>query len=149
MKLTFQLLDTVTAAPLLAALHEQCFDKAWTEKAFTDLLALPSTTAEIIMDGEIPIGFCLYQISFDEAEILTVGIIPSARGLSAGSALLARGFTYLADRDVKRLLLEVSATNSPAIKVYQKCGFSEIGRRKAYYREESGQVDALMFEKFL
>ena len=149
MQLSFQSLNTISAAPLLSALHAQCFEQPWDEKAFSELLSLPSTAAHIVTNDDIPLGFCFYQITQDEAEILSVGIVPAKRGLSAGTALLAHGFKFLADRQVNRLLLEVSETNTAARTLYLKSGFTEIGRRKGYYREKGTRRDALMYEKLL
>ena len=41
--------------------------------------------------------------------------------------------------------LEVRAANAPAIALYEKTGFAEIGRRKNYYRIP--KVDALILRK--
>ena len=43
------------------------------------------------------------------------------------------------------LTLEVRASNGPAIALYEKLGFSEIGRRKNYYRNP--REDALILRK--
>jgi len=149
MTFTHEFLHSETVAPLLAALHKECFAPAWNEKTFSDLLALPTTTTQLLCRDVTPIGFCLYQITHDEAEILTLGILPEKRGSSCGALLLERGQEYLSNRNVRRLLLEVSEKNIPARRLYEKAGFSEIARRKGYYRDETGRVDALIFEMTL
>ena len=43
------------------------------------------------------------------------------------------------------LTLEVRASNVPAISLYEKLGFAEVGRRKNYYRNP--REDALIMRK--
>jgi ribosomal-protein-alanine N-acetyltransferase len=42
-----------------------------------------------------------------------------------------------------RMLLELAATNGPAVQLYRSAGFVEISRRRGYYRPG---VDALVME---
>ena len=42
-------------------------------------------------------------------------------------------------------MLEVRASNEPAIKLYHKMDFKEIGKRRGYYKEPV--EDALIMEK--
>lgn len=146
---THQFIGDVTAAPLLAVLHKECFEPAWDENTFYDLLTLPGTLAQILCTEEIPTGFILYQIIDIEAEILTLGVLPSARGRSIGFALMQNGFRHMEILGVQRLFLEVSETNIAAKDLYEKAGFSRVGVRKGYYREKDGRTDALILEKQL
>jgi [ribosomal protein S18]-alanine N-acetyltransferase len=41
-------------------------------------------------------------------------------------------------RGIRHLFLEVAATNTAAVKLYQKSAFMEIGQRKGYYQEPDG-----------
>ena len=48
---------------------------------------------------------------------------------------------------VSRIFLEVAENNIPARRLYEKAGFSEIGRRKNYYKTKSGFCDAICMAK--
>lgn len=138
--------DTPVVATLLSTLHELCFSKAWSEKSFSELLLLEGTTAQIISHENEPCAFALYQVVGADAEILTLGVIPISRGKSIGHIILSQGATFLKDLEVTRLFLEVSATNTAALKLYQNSGFLKIGYRKNYYSDAGSQSDAVIME---
>ncbi|MCG8491163.1 MAG: ribosomal protein S18-alanine N-acetyltransferase [Sneathiellales bacterium] len=131
---------------VLTELHKKCFKAAWSNQEFNALFQSPGTVAQILSEKELPIGFCLYRLLFDEAEILTLGILPDFRNRSAGETLLRQGKPELVKKGVERLFLDVSETNLAAIKLYKKTGFQEISRRKNYYREENKRSDALIMQ---
>ena len=147
MRYTVTNFDTPVAAKLLSQLHKLCFSKEWDEKAFSELLQLSSTTAQIISLAEKPCAFCLYQIVGEDAEILTLGVIPDMRGNSVGHFLLSQGIDPLVKAGVHRLFLEVSETNVSALKLYEQFGFIKIGLRKNYYKEKDSRADAIVMEK--
>ncbi|MBL4906251.1 MAG: ribosomal protein S18-alanine N-acetyltransferase [Sneathiella sp.] len=137
------------AADLLAGLHSSCFSKGWSKRNFQQLLRQPGTFAQILEEADNPVAFSLYQVAIEEAEILTIGVLPEVRGRSYGHILLQQGEKYLFTKGVIRLLLEVSATNIPAIRLYEKRQFKKIGTRKNYYRESGKKVDAIIMDKKL
>ena len=58
------------------------------------------------------------------AFITSVSVIPSCIGMGVASQLMARCIHTLQQQSFKLLQLEVAKTNLPAIKLYQKFGFS-------------------------
>ncbi|MFL4995634.1 MAG: GNAT family N-acetyltransferase, partial [Microvirga sp.] len=85
-----------------------------------------------------PSGFVLSRIVLDEAEMITVAIATEARGKGHARALLARHLDTLSRRGVSKVHLEVEEGNGPAIALYRRAGFREIGRREGYYRKADG-----------
>lgn len=65
------------------------------------------------------------------------------RGLKIGSRLLEEIFKIAKQLKAKTITLEVNEKNLPAIKLYQKYGFKQIGLRKKYYDNVD---DALLLE---
>jgi len=130
-------------AALLAALHCECFDIAWSEESFVSLLADGCTLALLATRME-SVAFIVIRVAADEAEILTVATIPSARRSGLARNLIQAGATAAAAQGAVRLCLEVSEKNVAAQALYRSLGFSRIGARKAYYRGPSGVEDALM-----
>lgn len=124
----------------LAALHKACFRDFWTVQAIAQLLATPGTFAFAGAQG-----FVLARVAGDEAEILTIAVMPGAQRRGLGRALLAAAAAHAAGLGARRLFLEVSTANAAALALYRGAGFDEVSRRKAYY----GDQDALVLARTL
>lgn len=123
--------------PVFAALHRECFARSWDEAAFAGLFETPGTFGLLAAgDDGLPRGLCLYRVVADQAEILTICVLPSARGGGAGQALLGEAARDAATRGARKLFLEVSVTNPAARRFYAAAGFCAIGLRKNYYKEQ-------------
>ncbi len=121
--------------PLLAALHAAAFPsgEAWGENAFARLVALPGAVGRLAAEGGAPVGFVLAQRAADEAEILSLAVLPERRGRGIGRALLDSCLDGLAGQGVGRVFLEVAADNVGARALYRAAGFVFAGRRRDYY----------------
>ncbi len=133
-------------AGLMAALHSSCFARAWDEAAMAQFIAGPDTLCLIasVIDNSVaaPAGFLIARKAADEAEILTLGVVPASRRMGLGRALLQTAITTLRATGAKRLFLEVEEGNGAAVALYRSLGAVAVGRRPGYY--EHG-ADAAMF----
>ncbi len=80
-------------------------------------------------------GFCAFWLVFDEIHINNVAIRPRFRGAGLGTALLRHVFREATRLGAHRATLEVRASNAGAIKLYERLGFREEGRRRQYYSQ--------------
>jgi ribosomal protein S18 acetylase RimI-like enzyme len=87
-------------------------------------------------------GAALWNIVQVQAELEYLVVHPEARGLGIARQLMLLSQRSLADAGATELLLEVSPTNTPAIKLYQSLGYSVIGKRDRYY--SNGEDAAVM-----
>jgi ribosomal-protein-alanine N-acetyltransferase len=128
------------AASRLSAIHAASFARAWSTLDFERLLAERGVIGDglFVGPGTSPIGFVLSRIVLDEAEILTVAIAPEARGKGHAGPLLSRHLDELSRRGVRKVHLEVEDGNAPALALYRRFGFQEIGRREGYYLKAGG-----------
>ena len=55
--------------------------------------------------------------------IQNVGVVPEHRGLGLGHALLIKSLRGFRERGLKRVFLQVTAENEPAINLYERVGF--------------------------
>ncbi len=131
-------------AAAMAAVHASAFPPGarWDAASFAAQLALPGVFGLIDPEG----GIVLARIAVDEAEILTLAVAPAARRQRRGRALLAASVARAREAGAHRMMLEVSAENTPARALYQAAGFAEVGRRQHYYEDGS---DALILAAML
>ncbi len=141
--------DDMTPAQILAALHQDCFEKNWSSDDFKKLLNLQGVFCHILSIDQQPCGFSLCNNSGEEAEILTICVLPKLRGKALGEALLNTDIDYLRRSNCPRLFLEVAENNAPARRLYEKSGFKKIGVRRNYYHMGGQKIDALVLEKIL
>jgi ribosomal protein S18 acetylase RimI-like enzyme len=63
--------------------------------------------------------------------IQNVGVVPEHRGRGLGRALVLKSLEGFALARLKRIVLEVTATNRPAVELYRSVGFHVV---KTMYR---------------
>lgn len=120
---------------VLAALHAQCFVRAWSARDFADLLEGSGTFALLANQNGSHVGFVLARVAADEAEILSLGVCEPMRRLGIGARLLSEAGRRVGAAGAKKLFLEVGSQNAPAQALYRNLGFREVGRRPGYYLE--------------
>jgi ribosomal-protein-alanine N-acetyltransferase len=117
--------------------------EAWSASAYREELADTTNRyyiAAVDGDGEL-LGWAGLRILDAEAEVLTVGVIPSARRRGIGSALLADLLDEARRRRVEEVFLDVRVDNDDAQRIYAREGFVAVGRRRGYY--DNGRTDSL------
>lgn len=86
-----------------------------------------------------------------DAHVAELGMscLPGYRGLGLGSALLSRGIEWARAVGVRKLTLEVFATNEVAIALYRAKGFAEEARLRRQYEIDGKPTDSLLMVLWL
>jgi ribosomal-protein-alanine N-acetyltransferase len=116
-------------AAILAGLHAAAFDKPWSAGEIAALMTTPGVFA-LTVDIQ---GFILCRSIAGEAEILTLAVVPAARRLGVGRALVEAAAGLAATQAAACLFLEVAHDNVAALALYAAAGFERVGLRKGYY----------------
>lgn len=125
----------------LENLHKLCFPhKPWSANDFADL---KKSGCDIIASEN---GFAVWRAVADEAEIITIGVNPEYRKNGIATAMLTLIENELKKSGVKKIFLEVSVNNTPALNLYKNNGYNEFSVRKKYYDDGS---DAILMQKIL
>ena len=131
----------------MAQLHraEPTGQRAWSEAEFYAML-MAKNALSITCDA----GFALGQFLLDEAELFLIMTEPKHRSQGVGRRMLALFEEQAFKNQVRRIILEVSATNIAARALYTSTGYQEIAVRKNYYTFPNGShADAIVMEKYL
>ena len=92
---------------------------------------------------ETLLGYAGYWTLSDEIHISTIAVNPAMRRQGLGQLLLLNILYLSYDHQASLVTLEVRETNTGARELYKKYRFSEVGRRKRYYRD-TGEDAILM-----
>lgn len=85
-------------------------------------------------------GFAGILKIIDEVNIMNIVVRKDKRNEGIGSKLLDKIFKIAKQQKAQSITLEVNENNLPAIKLYQKLGFEQVGLRKKYYRNTDNAV---------
>ena len=142
-------IEAVADIELLVQPHD-----AWTYQTLVEMLAQDSMHMLMVYEQEDKadnnkvIGYCLYQVIFEQAEILRIGTHPDYQRQGIASQIFAQLNKELMSNQVESLLLEVRADNAPAIALYEQQAFAVIHTRKNYYQvPHQPAVDALIMQR--
>lgn len=129
--------------------HAMFGSEAWSSTSYR--AELRDTASRAYLALESPEGALLgwggVLVAADQAEITTVGVIPSAQRHGLGRRLLDELCALAAARGAREMFLEVRVDNEAAQRLYDAAGFTEVGRRRGYY--DRGRVDALVMHRQL
>ena len=122
----------------LVALEIRCFPDPWP----ADMIARLRDRFTVALEGERVLGHIVLSTVLDEGNIDNVAVLPECRRCGVADALVGNCIARGRAMGLAFLTLEVRAGNAPAIALYRKHGFEEVGRRKNYY--EKPREDAIL-----
>jgi ribosomal-protein-alanine N-acetyltransferase len=93
------------------------------------------------------VGWCCGLLVGEEAELLRIGVMPTERRGGVASALLVRFEKECVELGVSSIFLEVARANMAARRLYAKCSYNQVGKRKDYYSHPID--DALVMNKII
>jgi ribosomal-protein-alanine N-acetyltransferase len=131
----------------LARIHAEAFPASggWSAREIANLLKQNS----VFLIAESA-GFAVGRIAADEAELLTLAVLPAHQGQGVGARLLSTFSKEAHVRGAASAFLEVADDNCAARALYDSAGFQQTGRRKSYYARSAAEAaDALVLRKDL
>jgi ribosomal-protein-alanine N-acetyltransferase len=117
----------------IAELEKLCFADPWSEKSIASELGNIWSYWVVALDGERVVGYIGSQSSADETDVMNVAVHPDYRRRGIAESLIDVLIRELKNRGSHALMLEVRDSNEPAIALYEKLGFQQVGLRKNYY----------------
>lgn len=129
-------------------MEQQCFSVPWTHE---QLMAQLSDFMHVFLAAEDEngraVGYAGLMYVLDEGYISNVAVSPVRRREGIADMLLTELYERAKAKKLSFLTLEVRESNIPAQSLYKKHGYTEVGRRKAYYSRP--KEDAVLMTCFL
>lgn len=133
---------TEQTVPQVADLESRSFSTPWSEKSIREELNNEWALWYVALEDETFLGYIGIQYGLDGGDIMTIATEPDYRGKGIGKALIRHVLEIFKEKHLQYLTLEVRPSNAPALKLYETLGFSQVGKRKNYYRNPT--EDALL-----
>ena len=129
----------------VSELEKLCFADPWSQMSIeSELRSIWSYWLVAVQDDQV-VGYIGSQSTVDETDVMNIAVHPQWRRRGIGESLINSLIRELKNRGSHALTLEVRASNAPAIGLYEKLGFTQVGCRKNYYRNP--KEDALILRK--
>ena len=123
------------------------FGEAWTASQCAGLMPMPGVWLTLAHENGTVVGFALARATADEAELLLLAVARDRQRNGVGTKLLEAFAAAAQGYGAARVHLEVREGNH-ALGIYERAGFSLVGRRRDYYRGADGRAyDALTLAK--
>ncbi len=137
--------------PILA-IEQLSFKRPWGRISFEGELSCQNAHNYVVKSAETHkesqiVAYAFLRVVADELHILKIAVTPAQRGNGLATWILKRCFARGAMQGANSAFLEVRTSNIAAIRLYEKLGFEEIGRRPNYY--PNTKEDALLMMKSL
>lgn len=110
---------------------------------------------KVLCDSQQILGYSVCAPIVDELHILNIVIARHKQGVGLAHYLMQELFDAAQAAHLQKIFLEVRASNVPALALYSRWGFEQIGIRKQYYRvgardpNQSSREDAIVMMRAL
>jgi ribosomal-protein-alanine N-acetyltransferase len=133
--------------PAVLEIDQASFALPWSENSFRKELTENKQAHFLVAEIEAPVvGFAGYWSIVDECHIHTLATHPDWRRRGIGEQLLLAMLTQARQQAARLAILEVRASNQPAIALYRKHGFAVNRVRTAYYRNNNEDALEMLLE---
>ena len=129
----------------IAEIEKLCFNDPWSEKSVASELGNKLAYWLVALEDDRVAGYVGSQTVLDWTDMMNVAVHPDFRRRGIGEALVEQLTADLMKMGSRCLTLEVRESNAPAIGLYEKLGFVQVGLRKNYYRNP--RENALILRK--
>ncbi|NLC97204.1 MAG: ribosomal protein S18-alanine N-acetyltransferase [Erysipelotrichaceae bacterium] len=117
-------------------IEKSIFSSYWSISDYRyELIENPYSKYYILEENNRVIGYVGYWITFDIAQITTIGILKEYQGKGYSNNLMKKVIEDVNKSKCENISLEVRVSNKTAISLYEKYGFQIVNIRKSYYSD--------------
>ena len=123
-------------------IEQACFHDAWKRKDYEyEMYENPYSTIWVLEEEGKIIGYYDLWITFDQAEIANIAVLPEYQGKGYGSFLMKHLEQQAVNEGCQAIGLEVRVGNEKAIALYERNGFFTINTKPGYYKNKDGTFE--------
>lgn len=116
------------------------FDNFWSYNILKQELENGKSKYFVAKQENEIVGFVGILLIIDQVNIMNIVVKKDKRNFGIGSLLLEEIIRYSKIHNATSITLEVNEKNIPAIKLYEKYGFKQVGLRRKYYNNEDNAI---------
>lgn len=119
--------------PYLVKIEEDAFSTPFKAKDFEEIIESSISNVLVATQNGIPIGHISYTVILDECQIINVAVSHNMRGQGIGSLIMEHFIMKMRQNGISKVFLEVRASNTVAMGLYEKLGFFSVGVSKNHF----------------
>jgi ribosomal-protein-alanine N-acetyltransferase len=123
-------------------IERRSYPTPWSRSMFAGELAKPTSLCLGAFEDDQLAGYLIISRYVDAWHVMNIAVAPQFRRRGIATALLQKLFEQTEDGSRRGYTLEVRVSNSGAIKLYERLGFTARGTRRGYYTDN--REDALI-----
>ena len=125
----------------------QSFENPWSVQTIESLLESDNAVCFGAFEEDTLVGYAALEWVVDEGSLTDIAVLPQKRKKGIANLLMEALLDKSHKEQLQFVTLEVRESNTPAINLYKKFGFREVGKRPRYYKDPV--EDALLMTKYL
>ena len=133
--------------PEVLEIERLCFRQPYSYEIFEQELQIDAANLWVVVFKRRVVAYLDFWMVADEMELVSIAVHPDFQGIGAGAFLLRAMLRYAQKQGQRSIVLDVRASNTAALHLYQKFSFRRVGLRKRYYSDN--QEDALILRREL
>lgn len=130
----------------IVAIERRAFSDPWSRESFASVLGEPPVHFGVATVDDVVIGYVVAWFLAGDGEIGNIAVEDEHRARGVGSRLLDGALEAARARRVEAVYLEVRESNIAAQRMYERRGFTRVGRRRRYYRRPEEDAFILRLE---
>ncbi|MDE3018795.1 MAG: ribosomal protein S18-alanine N-acetyltransferase [Nitrospirota bacterium] len=124
----------------LVAIEQQSFTAPWTRRMFEAEFQNPFSrllAARLTSEGRpgFIVGYLCWWVVFEEVRLMNLAVEAGRRRQGIAKALVLQALSAAQTEGAERAVLEVRASNLPAVRLYEELGFRHVAVRAQYYTD--------------
>ena len=126
-------------------LLDVCFGSgAWSRASIAAELDKAGAYCAVAVDEDRVVGYIAYEVILDEGSLVELAVLPEYRRKGIGRRLAELMLTSC--EGVRTVCLEVRASNTAAVALYEVMGFERISVRRDYYDDPKEDAVIMVFK---